>query len=261
MLAKEFHKKVLSKFSTAGQRYSELSSIQAEVARDLSARIPLKPGDMVLDIGCGAGDLAADISRRAPGVQVIGLDGAEGMLASAKSQYPLVPWIKGDALHLPCRAWSFDMVVSSSSYQWVPDLKNAFCESCRVLRRDGRFYAAFFGRRTLCEFFESLEYAALAFQRKDVFLLKRLPSEADVRAALKQTNFRHRGVALETREVVFRDFLGLFRWLKGIGANSLGSFYFGKNLFEEAGRYYKEHYGTENGIKATFEVIWVDAVK
>jgi malonyl-CoA O-methyltransferase len=195
-------------------------------------------------------------------VTAVGLDAAEGMLEGARRAYPSLCWARGDAAALPFKAWSFDLVFSSSTYQWVPDLAGAFGEVRRVLKTDGRFYAALFGRATLCEFFESLEAAALIHGRHEPFSLRRLPSEEDVRLALKAAGFRHRGVVREVRSVVFQNALDLLRWLKGIGANALSPrFFLGKDLLGDLETHYGARYPLEGGIKASFEIIWLDAVK
>src|SRR5438309_7760913 len=49
----------------------------------IASRIVAAPGDVVLDLCCGAGHLANAILERHPEVRVIGLDGSEPMLAAA----------------------------------------------------------------------------------------------------------------------------------------------------------------------------------
>jgi malonyl-CoA O-methyltransferase len=216
----------------------------------------------VLDVGCGTGVLAAEVARRTGSGEVVALDAAERMLRAGRVAYTNVRWIAGDARALPFKDWSFDLVMSSSSYQWVEELSVAFAGVKRVLRKDGRFYAALFGQGTLTELFESLQVAALSRGRKDVFGLRRLPLEEQVRSALRQADFRHRGVMVEKREVSFRDLWSLLKWLQGIGANGAArGFFLGREFLAEVDEHYREHFGTPDGIRATFEVIWLDAVK
>jgi malonyl-CoA O-methyltransferase len=262
MNVSEFHKTVRERFSGAADTYAELCSVQADVARELAERLPLKKNARILDVGAGTGILAAEVLRRFEGAGVVGLDAAERMVDAGRMRHGNVQWLQGDALALPFKGAGFDLVISSSSYQWVGDLPRAFTEARRVLTTNGRFYAALFGRETLGELLESFQAGGLARGREEVFALRRLPSENDVRSALGQAGFRHHGVARETREVVFRDLWSLLKWLQGIGANGLAHrFFLGGEFLAHVDDHYRERFGGPEGIRATFEVIWLEAVK
>ncbi|NTV28662.1 MAG: methyltransferase domain-containing protein [Candidatus Omnitrophica bacterium] len=257
-----FHKRVRSKFSGAAETYAALCGVQADVARELADRLPLQAGLRVLDVGAGTGMLAEEIYRRCAWADVVGLDLADRMVEVGRKSCRKVRWLQADAAALPFGAESFGLVVSSSSYQWVADLALAFSEAGRVLVPGGRFYAAMFGRETLSELFESLQAAGLARGREDVFALRRMPSEEAVRAALRQADFRHRGMAAEKREAWFRDIWSLLKWLQGTGSNGLsGKFFLGREFLAETEEHCRTRFGTPEGIRVTFEVLWIDAVR
>src|SRR5918997_1675622 len=70
-----------------------------ERAADLAA---VAPGDRVLDVACGTGDLAIELARRVgPGGQVVGSDFSEAMLERARAKSGAVTWEWADALALP----------------------------------------------------------------------------------------------------------------------------------------------------------------
>lgn len=253
---------VRQRFSRAAKDYDVLSSIQREVARGVFNQLNVSSGARVLDVGAGTGSLLCEASHSAEKVEAVGLDIAEGMVQRARREHPELIWVCADAVNLPFQAWSFDMVFSSSSYQWVSNLPLAFSEVKRVLKKDGRFYAALFGRSTLAEFFESLEAALLMNGRSEVFPFRRLPSEEEVRLALKKAYFQHGGVMMEKRTLVFKDVWELLKWTKAIGANSLTrGFFLSKGLLADLERHYAARYTLESGLTATFEIIWVDARK
>ncbi len=253
---------VRKRFSRAAMDYGTVSSIQMDVARDLLGMLKVSAGERVLDVGSGTGSLLCEVARSREKIEAVGLDIAEGMARFAHSAHPELTWICADALKMPFKAWSFDMVFSSSSYQWVRDLPAAFIDVKRILKKDGRFYAALFGRSTLSEFFESLQAASLMNGRTEVFALRKLPSEEDVRFALKTADFRHRGVLVEKRTVVFKDTWELLKWTKAIGANGLTrGFFLGKGLLADLERHYRARYAVDGGVMATFEIIWIDARK
>ena len=53
------------------------------------------PSGPVMDVGCGAGHIAYDLSSR--GLDVVGVDPSTEMLALAQQRYPDLSWVLGDA--------------------------------------------------------------------------------------------------------------------------------------------------------------------
>ncbi len=94
-------------------------------------------GERVLDLGCGTGDLAADLA--AAGAHVTGADVAQAALARARGRHPaldlqLVP-IDGP---LPFADGAFDVVWSSEVIEHVADTARWLSEVRRVLVPRGR---------------------------------------------------------------------------------------------------------------------------
>lgn len=103
----------------------------------------LKPGETVLDVGCGTGVLArAALSHVSPGGKVTGLDVNEGMLAVAERGTPDIDWRLGPAEALPFEANTFDAVVSQFGLMFFEDRVAALKEMWRVLRPGGRLAVA-----------------------------------------------------------------------------------------------------------------------
>jgi ubiquinone/menaquinone biosynthesis C-methylase UbiE len=101
------------------------------------------PEGVLVDVGCGPGFLAAQASRRFPGLKVIGLDISEEMLALARRNwgagaYRDLELINGNAQHLPFADGALDCLVSSLSIHHWTDAPMAFREFKRVLKPGGR---------------------------------------------------------------------------------------------------------------------------
>jgi ubiquinone/menaquinone biosynthesis methyltransferase len=131
-------------FTTIAGRYdfiTRLLSYGRDQAwkRDLIARAALRPGDRVLDLAAGTGDLA--LAARAHGAIVVGLDLAPRMLrlARAKPDADAVRFVVGDMTSLPVPPASIDVVTTGYGLRNVPDLDRAIAEIARVLRPGGRF--------------------------------------------------------------------------------------------------------------------------
>ena len=103
--------------------------------------LSLEPGQEVLDIGSGPGLLAREIADAVgPQGRVCGLDLSEAMVEMGRRRCADRPWVtfeRGDAADLPFEAGSFDAVVTTQVYEYVPDIPGALAEAARVLRPGG----------------------------------------------------------------------------------------------------------------------------
>jgi len=110
-------------------------------------RLGLRPGDRVLDMGCGAGRHAFEMFRRGADVVAFDQDGDElaGVLElfGAMRDEGQVPAgaeadIKqGDALSLPFADGEFDRIVAAEVLEHIPEDSTAIAELARVLRPGG----------------------------------------------------------------------------------------------------------------------------
>ena len=97
-------------------------------------------GRRVLDVGCGDGDLAVDLSRR--GALVDGIDTAPSMIEAARQraseQRSTARFQVASAQNLPFAAEQFDLVVAVTILCFVQDAPPVLAEIARVLRPGGR---------------------------------------------------------------------------------------------------------------------------
>lgn len=102
------------------------------------------PGDAVLDICCGTGDLAIELAGRvSPGGHVVGCDFSEPMLDLAREKaltraVESVRFEWADALNLPYDDGRFDAVTVGFGVRNLSDLDRGLAEMRRVLRPGGR---------------------------------------------------------------------------------------------------------------------------
>ena len=103
-----------------------------------------QPRDRVLDVGCGAGQLAAEIAERVGSAGwVEGIDVSEEMLAAARARWAgqdFGSWVRfsqADAARLPFPDGSFDRAISHQVYEYVEPIDAALRELRRVLRAGG----------------------------------------------------------------------------------------------------------------------------
>ena len=104
--------------------------------RHETAAAVVKPGDRVLDVCCGTGDLA--LAAAEAGGKVTGIDFSEPMLERARAKAPELEWTSGDALALPFEDGSFDAVTIGFGLRNLADAEKGLAEIRRVLSAGGR---------------------------------------------------------------------------------------------------------------------------
>jgi len=93
-----------------------------------------KPGETMLDVGCGTGYFTCRFARE-DGLKVTGIDIDPGMISFAREKLPDSDFALGDAQNLPFADASFDYVVAVASLCFVADEARAVREMARVARR------------------------------------------------------------------------------------------------------------------------------
>ncbi|MDM7854398.1 demethylmenaquinone methyltransferase [Cellulomonas alba] len=110
------------------------------------AALGAQPGETVLDLAAGTGTSAEPLADS--GVRVVPCDLSLGMLGVGKARRPDLPFVAGDALHLPFADESFDAVTMSFGLRNVADTPAALGELLRVTRPGGRLVVCEFSRPT-----------------------------------------------------------------------------------------------------------------
>ncbi|MEX2545882.1 MAG: class I SAM-dependent methyltransferase [Phycisphaeraceae bacterium] len=115
----------------------------------------IKPGDRVLDLGCGPGAQLMQLASLCPEARFVGVDLSEPMLERARTRarqagLTNLHWFQADITALDRFGdASFDVIVSSMTLHHLPetrDLRRCFVHARRVLKRGGRIYFADFAR-------------------------------------------------------------------------------------------------------------------
>jgi trans-aconitate methyltransferase len=182
--------------------------------------LAVKPGERVLDLGCGTGHLTAAIADA--GAEVIGLDHSEQMLAQARSAYPQRTFLLGDARDFHF-AEPFDAVFSNAALHWVrPPEKVVRCVA-GALKPGGRFVAELGGRGNVEAIVLAMRAAAgkmgLAVQEMPWYF----PGVAEYATLLESAGLEVRFATLFDRPTPLTGPDGLQGWVRMFAAALLGA--------------------------------------
>ena len=137
-------------FSIMAEDYKKLPGYVADADLALGCGMPtefaqIKPGDMVVDLGSGAGNdcfVARSIVGETGGI--IGIDMTNAMIEKAKANaaklgFKNVEFRLGDIDHMPIEDNTADVVVSNCVMNLVPNKQKAFAETFRIIKQGGHF--------------------------------------------------------------------------------------------------------------------------
>jgi len=125
----------------------EMEAHHISITEQTLALMSLKPGERVLDLGCGAGwasrliAKAVDSAERAG--QVIGLDVSDEMIRRARAgsvDHDNLMFVVGSAQQVPWEENFFDKVLSVESFYYYADQERALAELFRVMAPNSELY-------------------------------------------------------------------------------------------------------------------------
>ncbi|AFY50850.1 methyltransferase family protein [Nostoc sp. PCC 7524] len=128
-----------------------------QYGEDLLQLLNPKSGEIILDLGCGTGQLTEKIAQT--GAQVIGIDSAVTMIEKAKKNYPYLRFDVADARNFLVEK-PVDAVFSNATLHWIQQPETAVSCIYQALKAGGRFVAEFGGKGNLKAIITAL-YSAL----------------------------------------------------------------------------------------------------
>src|SRR5271170_1269972 len=125
------------------ERYEARHSYVWNFGASLIELLDPKPGERIVDLGCGSGQLTEKIAQS--GATVIGVDNAPAMVAQARINYPHLKFLLSDAAALTLEP-PVDAVFSNAALHWMRPPELVVSAIAGLLSPGGRLVAEFGGK-------------------------------------------------------------------------------------------------------------------
>ena len=142
----EHMRREFNQWAEAGKG-EEMEQHHISITQQTLELMNLKPGDRVLDLGCGAGWASRLLAQRVGGGtrpgQVVGLDVSDEMIRRARANstaHDNIMFVVGSAQQIPWQEDFFDKVLSVESFYYYGDQGGALDEVFRVIAPSGELY-------------------------------------------------------------------------------------------------------------------------
>lgn len=130
-------------------RYRRFGAERRQPFDDLLAMVDPVPGGRVVDLGCGSGELTAELHTATGAAQTVGVDSSEAMLAEVRGHAPAgsgLSFVAADITAFVDRVDSgggqgesgFDIVFSNAALQWVDDHRGLLPRLARAVAPGGQ---------------------------------------------------------------------------------------------------------------------------
>jgi ubiquinone/menaquinone biosynthesis C-methylase UbiE len=121
-------------------RDAEMETEHGDVGRQVIAKMGIKPGQQMLDLGCGNGWATRALAKASPGGRAVGVDVSPAMVARAEALHSLTIRARYEVMpfeRLAFKDGQFDRVFSMEALYYAVDLDAALAEVHRVLKPGG----------------------------------------------------------------------------------------------------------------------------
>ncbi|MEZ6119003.1 MAG: methyltransferase domain-containing protein [Pirellulaceae bacterium] len=196
------------------QKHSFVWKLGASIVEILAPQ----PGERILDIGCGTGQLTAQIAES--GATVVGIDHSPAMIEEACRLFPGIEFQLADAHDFSFHQ-QFDGVFSNAALHWIHDpILVARCVNA-ALKDQGRLVVEFGGQGNVQILAEAIECASEEFLGKRLAHPWYFPSIAAFATVLEQHGLEVTQAAMIDRPTPLEGDDGLKNWVRMFGQHWL----------------------------------------
>jgi trans-aconitate methyltransferase len=141
----------------SAESYDRNARFVSDLGADILAWLDPRPGERILDLGCGDGALTGKLIEA--GATVVGVDTSRSLLASAQARGIDARFMDGERLAFNRE---FDAVFSNAALHWMTGAEDVARGVARALKPGGRFVAEFGGHGNIAAIVTALRAVAKA---------------------------------------------------------------------------------------------------
>jgi trans-aconitate 2-methyltransferase len=140
--------------------YEARHSFVWKFGEDVLTLLKPQPGERILDLGCGPGQLTGKIAGL--GAEVTGLDASPEMIGQARQNFPQLDFVLQDAAAMQFEQ-DFDAVFSNAALHWMLDAGGVAKAIARALRKGGRLIAEMGGKGNIQQIERAIQAVVLRY--------------------------------------------------------------------------------------------------
>ena len=242
------------RFEQAAATYEQQAQVQLLVADRLlellHATIPSPPAGRILEIGCCTGLLTEKITDRFPGLTHLTASDLVDSFAHCVAQKTehlahKVLFLAGDieTVSLPGR---YDLIISSSTLQWVHDLPRLCRKLARHLNPGGAMAVALYGRENMREI-RAVTGVGLRYMNLEQLI------------AVVQKDFQILAAKQSLETLWFQDAISVLKHLRATGVNSIGQRPWTRRQLNTFLGDYRERFSGPRGVQLTYHPMYAIA--
>jgi len=206
------HKSVSAKASWDPELYEAKHSFVWKLGQALIDLLDPKPGERVLDLGCGTGQLTAQVAER--GAEVVGLDASPDMIGQARQNFPHLSFLLENAGEMKFND-EFDAIFSNAALHWMTEADRVAGAMVRALKRSGRLVAELGGRRNIGHIEDAIESVLQRFEAPALPKSRTyFPSVGEYSSILEVNGLEVRFVQLFDRPTALEGAKGMEDWIR-----------------------------------------------
>lgn len=143
--------------SWSADSYGTHARFVSDLAGPVVEWLDPKPGERILDVGCGDGVLTSQLARS--GAEIVGIDSSGAFVQAARSHGLDIRHMDGEALTFDSE---FDAVFSNAALHWMRDAAAVLRGVVRGLKPQGRFVAEFGGHGNVAAIVTAMRAVGMA---------------------------------------------------------------------------------------------------